>query len=137
MNDYHYLIEHREPPASLVALRSELAYHQDIIDYAIQGGDFGDCIGRIALKLDIAMDGMYEVEPMCELLVSALRARRFNTPAGPLLPGLFAAEMIEDADSIRLQEVGEVLEVPKDAVVVQTETSVPRPPKLIVPEKVN
>lgn len=66
------------PPPSIIALREELTHHQDIYDYAIQGTSFEDCMAKIAEKLDILLEGMYDAEKLAEVLVEALRNRRFH-----------------------------------------------------------
>lgn len=76
-NETHHLIQIKVPPPSLIALRDELAKpeNKDISDYAIQGNTFEECVGRIAEKLDILLDGLYDGADLCDLLVSAMRSR--------------------------------------------------------------
>lgn len=76
-NETHHLIQIKVPPPSLIALRDELAKpeNKDISDYAIQGTTFEECVGRIAEKLDILLDGLYDGADLCDLLVSAMRSR--------------------------------------------------------------
>lgn len=66
-------IEQREPPASLIALRNELPLHPVIYREAIQGRNFEECLAIVAYMLDIALDGMYDVEDLCDLLVTELK----------------------------------------------------------------
>jgi hypothetical protein len=74
----HKLLEVREPPDSLVALRTELAKPEnlDISIYASAGVTFEDCLGRIAFCLRIAMDGVYDPIKVCATLTDELRRRR-------------------------------------------------------------
>lgn len=96
----HHLIEIKEPPASVVALRKELEKpeNRDIYDYASQGTDFADCMGRIALKLSIALDGEYDGADLCGMLVNAMRARKVADGTGRPHLGdsrLVEAEIVE------------------------------------------
>ncbi len=123
----HHLLSLREPPSSLVALRQELAFHSDITDYAQHGADFGEVLGRIALKLDIALDGDYNAEDLCGVLVEALRHRRFF-PDSPHLraKGLVDVELIETETEVTLvkrdRNVQTVL--PTDAIITENSTGV-------------
>jgi hypothetical protein len=121
-NDTHHLIALNEPPESLRQLREELAHHSDITEYAQHGVSFGDCLGRIALKLDIALDGEYDCEPLCEVLVTALRNRRLH-PTQPHLRamGLMDVELVEKEDGISLEKRDRNVEtkIPDGSVVVE------------------
>jgi len=60
-------------------LREELQKPQnrDIHDAAILGRDFEECLGIIAKELSIVLDGDYDVDKLCTLLVTQLRARHY------------------------------------------------------------
>lgn len=119
-DDSHHLVAIHQPPASLIALREELVYHPDIFEYAALGVDFEDVLGRIALKLDIALDGVYDVEPLCAVLVEAMRKRRFF-PGNPSLrhKDLMDVELVEKEGKIELQERNRMVDtiVPDDAII--------------------
>ena len=94
------------PPDSLVALRQELLNHPDISAYAKEGATFEDCIGRIALKLDIVLDGAYDGDKLCAMLAEALRNRGSNTMTPHLrATGLVNAEIVETEKGISLEKV--------------------------------
>lgn len=96
----------KEIPDSLLALRTELPMHPDIYEYAIKGLNFEDCCARIAEKLDIVVDGVYDGDKLCAVLVEALRKRRFHGLAPHLrVPGLVAAEIVETAKGVSLERV--------------------------------
>lgn len=131
-DDSHHLLELKQVPESLTALRSLLAEPQnaDIRDYAISGKDFEECIGRVAMYLGIVLDGDYDVGPLCSVLVAAVERRRmpgFSTTPSAGDSRLVPAEIVETATSLSLevgQEAGEPL-VPE------------APKKLITPQEMN
>ena len=136
-NTTNTLIALHEPPASLVALRNELAFHPEVCEFAIQGDTFEECLGRIATKLDIVLDGLYDVEPLCAMLVEALQSIRFQTRQNqPHLraTGLVDAEIVETAGEVKLIErdrsVTTVL--PKDAIVTESSTTQLKLPGLLL-----
>ncbi len=128
--DTHHLVLLKESPDSLVELRKELCYHPDITEFAQKGSDFSECLGLIAVKLDIALDGVYDCGPLCEILVAALRNKRFGRQTHQGIAGLTQSELIETETSLELSkhdpEVSTIL--PKDAIVVHTNE-----PKVSVP----
>lgn len=96
------------PPPELIALREELPLHKDIYDYAIKGSNFEDCMARIAEKLDILLDGLYNGDKLCGVLLEALRNRRFHGNQPHLrAPGLVNVELVERAGSVTLEAVKE------------------------------
>jgi hypothetical protein len=100
-----HLSLHR-PPDSLVALRTELLNHPDISAYAQEGANFEDCIGRIAVKLDIVLDGDYDGDTLCTMLAEALRNRGSNSMTPHLrASGLVNAEIVETEKGISLEQV--------------------------------
>jgi hypothetical protein len=116
----HHLIALHEPPDSLSELRKELAFHPDISSYAQEGLTFEDCLGRIALKLDIVLDGDYEVGPLCEVLVTALRARKSHTTAPHLRhSSLIDVELVEKEGEMEIVERDRAVQtvVPTGSVV--------------------
>lgn len=100
----------KEPPASLLALRTELALpaNIDIYQASFKGASFEDCIGIIAAKLDIALDGDYEPDKLCEVLVEAMRARgRFASQPHLRAAGLVAVELEEKEGEVEIKEIKE------------------------------
>lgn len=94
----------QEPPSSILALREELTKHVDIYDYAIKGNNFEECCARIAERLDIVVDGAYDADKLCSMLVNALRNRRFHGSQPHLRAGgLQAVEIVERKDNISLE----------------------------------
>lgn len=104
----HHLLEIRHPPDSIVALRNELPMHPDIYMYAQRGKTFEECCGIIAAHLDIVLDGMYDADKLCEVLVESLRNRRMH-PNEPWKrhPALHAAEIVERKDTVEVEIVKE------------------------------
>lgn len=108
-------IEQREPPASLVALREELALPQNmqVFDYAILGRNFEECLARVALMVGIAVDGYYDVPELCDVLVTALKKRSVLKVLSPngftdgdisdIDQRLIGIRRIEDKDTVRLE----------------------------------
>lgn len=127
----HHLILIKEPPASLVALRQELAFHPDICAEAVKGNSFQEVIGISCLQLDIAVDGIYDVEPICAMLVEVLRKKRFHSSSSshPHLShkDLVDVELVEKEGTVELvkrdRNVTTIL--PEDAVVTEKYTSQP------------
>lgn len=77
-NTDHPYLEIKEVPSSLVALRAELMkpHNHDIMTYAAEGKNFGECMSRIATFLGVAVDGLYDVGPLCSVLLTMLRERK-------------------------------------------------------------
>lgn len=107
----HHLIVEKRMTTNILALQRELAlpHNKDIYDYAQQGRDFGDCLGRIGVKLDIAFDGMYgpeQIDEICGVLTNSLK-HRYEHVTQPHLrdPRLVNVEMIERASTVTLEEV--------------------------------
>src|ERR1700743_771544 len=73
----HYLLEIREPPASMIALRKLLSLpeNKDIFDAAKAEPTFEGALATIGAMLDIALDGTYDVAELCDVLSSALSRR--------------------------------------------------------------
>lgn len=106
-NFTHHLIEIREPPPSIVELRNLLqeAQHADLLTEMQKGKDFPESLGILAARLDIALDGQYDADSLCRMLVTCLRAR-FVHGSSPHLrsPDLVNARLEEAEDEIRLVE---------------------------------
>lgn len=106
----HHLVELKEPPPSLVQLRGLLARPEnlDIMRFAAEEGtDFETALGAIAAKLDIVLDGKYDVENLCELLCKGILLRagyhnRMHTIDSRLQPAELQER--EGAVSIELPE---------------------------------
>lgn len=110
----HHLLEIKQIPDSLTQLRQELTLPQnkDIFDYAMKGDSIEECLARIAVMLDIVLDGLYDMSPLCDVLLTAMR-NRANHPNQPHLrvAGLVEAEIIETDGEVTLHEVSK--EVPE------------------------
>lgn len=109
-NFTHHLIEIREPPPSIVELRNLLqeAQHADLFEASKAGKDFGESLGILAARLDIALDGDYDVDNLCRMLVTCLKARFVNVSTPHLRsPGLVNARLEEAENEIRLVEAVE------------------------------
>jgi len=119
----HHLLLIKEVPLSFDLLREELQHHLDICAYVNQGDSFPECMARIALKLDIALDGIYEIGPLSEVLLEALRNRRFH-PESPHLraKGLIDVELLETQGELKLQERNRdvVTIAPEGSVIVES-----------------
>jgi hypothetical protein len=100
----HPLLIFKEPGSALVALRNELPLHPEIFTYANQGATIEDCLGRIATKLDIALDGEYNLDDLCGLLMTCLAAKRQKIPLSEIhkLAGLTQVELIERENTVEL-----------------------------------
>lgn len=122
VNQPHTLIQLHEPPEGLIRLRKELSYHPDISAYAQAGGNFEDVLGRIALKLDIALDGIYDANQLCHMLTEALENRRIH-PTQPHLraKGLMDVELVEREGDIMLslRDRNVSTSVPEGSVVTE------------------
>lgn len=127
----HHLLVIHEPPASLVALRKELLHHKDILDEAQKGATFEECIGIIAAKLDIVLDGSYNGDDLCSMLVDVLRKRHMYKGSPHLRHSrLVDAELLEKEGSVEIvkrdRNVSTIL--PDGAVVTDTDTPNKNPP---------
>lgn len=69
-----------EPPASLVALRNELAlpHNSDLFNYAIKGRNFDECITLLVEKLGMTVQGHETADEMCHKLVTAIKGRPYQ-----------------------------------------------------------
>lgn len=70
--------EIKETPAEIIAFRQELMqpWNKDIAEAAMAGNSFEECIGIIAFKLGVMLDGNYHIPKLCEKLLEELRKRR-------------------------------------------------------------
>lgn len=108
-------IEQREPPASLTALRNEIAlpHNHELFNYAIQGRNFEECLARIAFFLGIALDGFYDVPELCDVLLTALKKKNVLQVLGTngftsgdvseIDSRLIGIRRIEDKNTVRLE----------------------------------
>lgn len=107
----HHLLDIREPPNALVALRNRLALpeHKDILEFArANSSTFEEGLGAIAAALDIILDGDYNAVDLIELLVNALDNRSSaKHRAHKLDPRLVNANLVEREDSIEIEAVDE------------------------------
>lgn len=93
-----------------LAKRLQQPQHADISAYANSFPTFSECLGAIAAKLDILLEGDYNVPDLCELLCRAMDARGTlgNTPH-KLDSRLVNAEILERPKSIEILETsGEI-----------------------------
>lgn len=100
-----YLILKETPPA-LIELRRilSLVANIDLYQAGITGDNIGDCLGRIAAKLDIAMDGYYEIPEVCEMLVEAIGNRgKFSSQPHLRAAGLVNAELVEREGTVEIE----------------------------------
>ena len=101
----------KQVPDSFIALRTELAKPEniDIFNASIRESSFEGSIATIAEKLDIVVDGLYDIGPLCNVLAAAMRQRHLSPElrhAG--IPGLVeGVEIVETADSISLERTPE------------------------------
>lgn len=106
----HHLLEIREPPPSIVELRNLLQepQHADILADAQKATSFSEAIGTIAARLDIALDGSYDVDGLCRVLCTCLRGRFTNNSTPHLRsPELVNVELHETEDEVKLVEAFE------------------------------
>ena len=102
-NSTHHLLEIREPGDALVLLRNELQNHPDVVAYAYEGKNFEECLARIGVKLDIALDGEYDPEDLMYMLYTALKAKREGvSEPHKRARGLVDAELEEHEEEVRL-----------------------------------
>lgn len=122
----HPLISIHEPPAALVAFRSELVLHTDISAAASKETTFEGAIATVAEKLGIIVDGMYDPIDLLSMLTEALKSRG-SFAASPHLraKGLMDVELIEKEGTVELverdREVATLL--PEDTVVSEVDTT--------------
>lgn len=105
--DGHALLEEKITPTSFNVMRAELMKHPDLCEEANRDGQtFEDCIGIIAARLNIALDGLYDPEQLFSMLADALRNRgRFETNPENSAKGLVRAELHEKDKDVTLVEV--------------------------------
>ena len=81
-NSTHSLMQLKQIPDSLVALRIELqkSQHRDIFNAASKGATFEEVIGHIGAMLGVGLDGFYDVDDVCKMLVDRLKNRFIRMP---------------------------------------------------------
>lgn len=116
--DYHHLIDHREPPPVLVALRNELPNHPEIFKAANEGKSFAECLAIICMHLGIVVDDVFDevaLLELCDVIVKELKHRSALKVLGATGivesaahrdPRLVHARIIETADSLILDQAG-------------------------------
>lgn len=122
-------LEIKEVPESFLALRRELLHHPDIFKAANEGKNIEQCLGIIAAKLGIVLDGYYDVPELCDVLVTALfRRGTINVDGGKDAtlsdPRLRPVQMVETDTEIRFEEKGLIL--PPGITKVDVDTAVQR-----------
>lgn len=106
-NEHHLILE-KFTPESLVALRTELARpcNRDISERAARESTFEGALATIGECLDIALDGVYDVAELCDVLASAMRKRHLHGSQPHLRDSrLVNVEMVERAGTVQLEEV--------------------------------
>lgn len=101
----HHLLLLKEPPAELIELRNtlQLPANIDICQYAMGGATFEECMGRIAERLDIALDGWYNPVKLCKLLNTALENRMLHKNKPHMrAEGLVDIELHETEDEVKV-----------------------------------
>lgn len=79
--------------------------HSDIVKEAQKCLSFSEVIGTVAAKLDIVLDGSYDMLPTCAMLLSALQRKvSGNTQPHNLDPSLVPVNLIEREGSLTLEE---------------------------------
>lgn len=106
--DTHHLISLKQPPPSMIALRNELALpsNKDIYDEAIKGKNIEESLGTVAARLDILLDGTYDMEALCNVLMTALKSR-YGYKNQPHLRDsrLVSAEIVERKEELTVERV--------------------------------
>lgn len=108
-NSTHHLLSIKRPPLSLQVLREELLLpqHRDIYNAAAKEKTFETALGQIAAMLDIGLDGEYDPDDICSLLITALRHRsRVGASPASMDSRLVAVDLVERAGSVTLDFAG-------------------------------
>ena len=81
-HESHHLLSLKVIPRSLLSLRRELAKNEnrDIYESSYKGETFEECLGIIGAELGVALNGYYDVEKLCGVLLAALKKRHIRTP---------------------------------------------------------
>lgn len=100
----HPLIVEKVAPESLLELRRllQLPANKDLHDVGIKGATFSECIGNMAATLGIVLDGLYDGEALCELLVKAIKNRGEGKNIREADPRLVGARVTETEDSVHI-----------------------------------
>jgi hypothetical protein len=95
-------------PESLVLLQKELTLpqHSKLAAIASKEQTFSAVLGSIAASLDIALDGDYEVEELCSVLLSAMRSGVGGAALTRLDARFQEVEMMETGASVQLVPIG-------------------------------
>lgn len=113
--DDHALIEEKVVAESIQLLAREIALPQNkkLYDEANKGTTFEECLGTIAARLDIAVDGSYDAATLADVCLQALRRRKPGAVQNHHIhdPRLVNAELVETKEFLTLEEVGDQHEI--------------------------
>lgn len=87
---------------SIASFRQELLKHVDLYIAAFNQNSFADCLGAVAAKLNIALDGDYDPVDLMDMLVRAMKARPENRVEAPQLAELQQVQLVETEGEISL-----------------------------------
>lgn len=106
----HSLIEEKVVPVTFDMLVRELSlpHHKKLSDEVKLGSNFEECIGTLAARLDIALDGDYEASALFDVLLQAMRRRVPGAIQNHHLhdPRLVNAKLTEKKETLTLEELG-------------------------------
>lgn len=102
------ILQIKDLPEELIELRKELLNHPDILAASQAAKTFEDALGIVAMKLNIALDGLYDVQDLCSMLLGALRNRNVDRALVPNIPGLQTVELVETDTEISMLPVKDV-----------------------------
>lgn len=97
----HPLIHIKDIPPEFIALQKELNKDEnfDVAFEARKAGNIEEALGTIAAKLNIALDGLYDVPDICNILAKALAKRGGNIHPSQIDPRLKIAQVVEEIDA--------------------------------------
>ncbi len=106
--DEHHLLEIKLTPPGITELARELQKpeHCKIRELAQREGTFEEVLGTIAAQLDIALDGLYNPEELCRMLVKALRSGKRGKDLVTTSSALKEVEIMEIEKEIHLLPAG-------------------------------
>jgi hypothetical protein len=104
---------HEMLPPEILALQQELKNWPMISEEAQATKSIEECLGTIAARLGILLDGMYDVPKLCEMLTKRLYEMRTTAIYVPSTE-LTEVRIKEGANEIVIEDVP-VIELPKKA----------------------
>src|SRR5258708_16555155 len=106
--DEHHLLEIKLTPPGVTELARELQKpeHKKIRELAQREGNLEEIVGTIAAQLDIALDGFYNPEELCSMLVKALRSGKRGADLLATNSALAEVELVEIEKEIHLLPAG-------------------------------